>query len=247
MSQASDVASDRQFDGLLSCAAQCAANCEPGHGVDLVERLPSRSIWPALSGVSDATGVRRRRDGLGDLARSRRIGPELRYIRPRRNLRGVTETQMHAHPGRQNLMQSTPRVAARPVARCWQPCGHHPRRLQQRWQHRPRQAARSAIRRPSTSRSSTSSAGAAGRRRRAHAGRPAHHARRGAERGPVHARERLRRARWRANITARLTAGALCDVKDVDTSADGKKVVFAMRGPLTDEAGREEAAVVAPV
>ena len=35
------------------------------------------------------------------------------------------------------------------------------------------------------------------------------------------------------NITARLTAGATWDVKDVDTSADGKSVVFAMRGPLT--------------
>ncbi len=34
------------------------------------------------------------------------------------------------------------------------------------------------------------------------------------------------------NITARLTAGALWDVKDVDTSADGTRVVFAMRGPL---------------
>jgi hydrazine synthase alpha subunit-like protein len=34
------------------------------------------------------------------------------------------------------------------------------------------------------------------------------------------------------NITARLTAGALWDVKDVDTSPDGKRVVFAMRGPL---------------
>src|SRR5437764_546449 len=34
------------------------------------------------------------------------------------------------------------------------------------------------------------------------------------------------------NITARLTAGASWDVKDVDTSADGAKVVFAMRGPL---------------
>ncbi|HYL70397.1 MAG TPA: hypothetical protein VEY89_03750, partial [Candidatus Dormibacteraeota bacterium] len=34
------------------------------------------------------------------------------------------------------------------------------------------------------------------------------------------------------NITARLTAGALWDVKDVDTSADGKLAVFAMRGPL---------------
>src|SRR5947207_14361943 len=34
------------------------------------------------------------------------------------------------------------------------------------------------------------------------------------------------------NITARLTAGASWDVKDVDTSADGARVVFAMRGPL---------------
>src|SRR5438105_4500643 len=34
------------------------------------------------------------------------------------------------------------------------------------------------------------------------------------------------------NVTARLTAGASWDVKDVDTSADGTKVAFAMRGPL---------------
>src|SRR6516165_1703979 len=34
------------------------------------------------------------------------------------------------------------------------------------------------------------------------------------------------------NITARITAGAVWDVKDVDTSADGSRVVFAMRGPL---------------
>ncbi len=34
------------------------------------------------------------------------------------------------------------------------------------------------------------------------------------------------------NITARLTKGASWDVKDVDTSADGTRVVFAMRGPL---------------
>ncbi|HXN80738.1 MAG TPA: hypothetical protein VN869_07500, partial [Steroidobacteraceae bacterium] len=35
-----------------------------------------------------------------------------------------------------------------------------------------------------------------------------------------------------SNITARLTAGALWDVKDVDTSPDGTRVIFAMRGPL---------------
>ena len=34
------------------------------------------------------------------------------------------------------------------------------------------------------------------------------------------------------NITARVTAGEVWDVKDVDTSADGSKVVFAMRGPI---------------
>ena len=35
------------------------------------------------------------------------------------------------------------------------------------------------------------------------------------------------------NITARITAGQVWDVKDVDTSVDGSRAVFAMRGPLT--------------
>ena len=35
------------------------------------------------------------------------------------------------------------------------------------------------------------------------------------------------------NITARITAGAAYDIKDVNVSPDGKKVCFAMRGPLT--------------
>lgn len=34
------------------------------------------------------------------------------------------------------------------------------------------------------------------------------------------------------NLTASITAGASWDVKDVDTSADGSRVVFAMRGPI---------------
>src|SRR5215469_14002717 len=34
------------------------------------------------------------------------------------------------------------------------------------------------------------------------------------------------------NITARITAGQVWDVKDVDTSVDGSRAVFAMRGPL---------------
>ncbi|HEY3785178.1 MAG TPA: hypothetical protein VGL55_07860 [Steroidobacteraceae bacterium] len=35
------------------------------------------------------------------------------------------------------------------------------------------------------------------------------------------------------NITTRVTANALYDVKDVDISADGTRVAFAMRGPIT--------------
>jgi hypothetical protein len=35
------------------------------------------------------------------------------------------------------------------------------------------------------------------------------------------------------NVTAPVTTGGMWDVKDVDTSADGTRVVFAMRGPLT--------------
>jgi hypothetical protein len=34
------------------------------------------------------------------------------------------------------------------------------------------------------------------------------------------------------NVTSRITAGAMWDIKDVDTSADGTRVIFAMRGPL---------------
>src|SRR5215472_4591881 len=47
MSQAGDVASHRQFVLLLCCAAQCTTNCEPVHGVRLIERLPSSSTSPA--------------------------------------------------------------------------------------------------------------------------------------------------------------------------------------------------------
>jgi hypothetical protein len=54
MSQSSDVASDRQFDELLSRAAQCAANCEPGHGVALASRDSTR----AFAYVEDAAGAR---------------------------------------------------------------------------------------------------------------------------------------------------------------------------------------------
>ncbi|HKP14143.1 MAG TPA: hypothetical protein VJZ91_18625, partial [Blastocatellia bacterium] len=42
------------------------------------------------------------------------------------------------------------------------------------------------------------------------------------------------------NITARVTKDDNYDVKDVDVSFDGKKVVFAMRGPLDDNQDEED-------
>src|SRR5262249_54090905 len=68
MSQAGDVASQRQFVLLLCCAAQCTTNCEPVHGGWLFERLTSSSISPApLRGyknrwLSGAPGWDRRYD-----------------------------------------------------------------------------------------------------------------------------------------------------------------------------------------
>src|SRR6185295_7168814 len=42
------------------------------------------------------------------------------------------------------------------------------------------------------------------------------------------------------NITERVTKDKNYDVKDVDVSFDGKKVVFAMRGPLDDNQDEED-------
>lgn len=42
------------------------------------------------------------------------------------------------------------------------------------------------------------------------------------------------------NITAEITGASIYDVKDVDVSADGKKVVFAMRGPLAQNMDEED-------
>ena len=57
----------------------------------------------------------------------------------------------------------------------------------------------------------------------------------------MQARPRLARARPRRNITERVTgARDLYDIKDLDVSFDGLKVVFAMRGPLDDNQDEED-------
>jgi hypothetical protein len=53
-------------------------------------------------------------------------------------------------------------------------------------------------------------------------------------------RDRAAPAAAETNITARVTGTDLYDVKDVDASFDGKKVIFAMRGPLDDNQDEED-------
>jgi hypothetical protein len=43
------------------------------------------------------------------------------------------------------------------------------------------------------------------------------------------------------NITDRITGDEPYDIKDVDVSPDGRRIVFAMRGPLDDNQDEEEA------
>src|SRR5262245_19130772 len=53
-------------------------------------------------------------------------------------------------------------------------------------------------------------------------------------------RDRAAPSATETNITARITGDDLYDVKDVDVSLDGKKVAFAMRGPLDDNQDEED-------
>jgi hypothetical protein len=53
-------------------------------------------------------------------------------------------------------------------------------------------------------------------------------------------RDRAAPGATETNITARVTGTDLYDVKDVDVSLDGKKVAFAMRGPLDDDQDEED-------
>jgi hypothetical protein len=53
-------------------------------------------------------------------------------------------------------------------------------------------------------------------------------------------RDRAAPSATETNITARVTGTDLYDMKDVDVSLDGKKVAFAMRGPLDDNQDEED-------
>lgn len=53
-------------------------------------------------------------------------------------------------------------------------------------------------------------------------------------------RDRASASARETNITQRITGADLYDVKDVNVSYDGKKVVFAMRGPLTQNMNEED-------
>ena len=139
---------------------------------------------------------------------------------------------MHAHPGRQNLMQSTPRVAARPVASLL--------------------AALVATTLGACSSGGNIDLGKSQVGDPATVDFPIFYVKRqvpldaagalmqddlrimndAVPTADLYMRASASVSALESNITARLTAGALWDVKDVDTSPDGKKVAFAMRGPL---------------
>jgi Hydrazine synthase alpha subunit middle domain/WD40-like Beta Propeller Repeat len=53
-------------------------------------------------------------------------------------------------------------------------------------------------------------------------------------------RDRASPSSTERNITDRVTGTKPYDIKDVDVSADGKKIVFAMRGPLDEDQDEEE-------
>jgi hypothetical protein len=53
-------------------------------------------------------------------------------------------------------------------------------------------------------------------------------------------RDRAAPGALETNITGRVTGTDLYDVKDVDVSFDGRKVIFAMRGPLDDDQDEED-------
>jgi hypothetical protein len=56
----------------------------------------------------------------------------------------------------------------------------------------------------------------------------------------LYKRDRAAPGALETNITGRITGTDLYDVKDVDVSFDGRKVIFAMRGPLDDNQDEED-------
>jgi hypothetical protein len=172
------------------------------------------------------------RDGVGDMAISHRIDPELRYIHTRWVIRVMTETQMHAQGGWQILKQ---------------------------WAHGARSWRALGLLAAGTLALGGCSSGGSVDLGNSQIGDPATvdfpifyvkrpvpleadgitltqddlRIQRDAVPGAdLYMRASASPSATETNITARITTGAIWDVKDVDTSPDGKAVVFAMRGPL---------------
>src|SRR6266446_5661001 len=217
MSHPGDVADRRHSHRLLVCADHCAANCGHYENREAQRRAVMGSAFMATP-----------------MAISTQNDLELRYIHRRRRVRVAGEPHMNAPRGRHNLMRSarraitTPRLAAAlltaalaaGLAAC---SGGGNVNL-----------GKSQVADPAT------------------VDFPIFYVKRQV---PMNSTGTVlqddlrvlldavpsadlyeRASAWpsalETNITARLTAGASWDVKDVDASADGTRVVFAMRGPL---------------
>src|SRR6266404_5030914 len=240
MSQPGDVADRRHSHRLLVCADHCAANCEPGHGVAAIGPLPSSAIGPAYCGPYENREAQRRAVmGSAFMATPMAISTqndlELRYIHRRRRVRVAGEPHMNAQRGRHNLMRSarraitTPRLAAAlltaalaaGLAAC---SGGGNVNL-----------GKSQVADPATvdfpifyvkrqvPMNSTGTVLQDDLRVLLDAVPSA----------DLYERASASPSALETNITARLTAGASWDVKDVDASADGTRVVFAMRCTLS--------------
>src|SRR3984893_12082156 len=232
MSQPADVADRRHSPSLLVRVDHCAGNCEPGHGVPAIVRLPRSAIGPAYCGPYENREAQRRAV-MGSafmatlMAISTQNDLELRYIHGRRRVRVAGEAHMHAQRGRQNLMRCTRRAIAlltaalaTGLAAC---SGGGSVNI-----------ANSQVADPATvdfpifyvkrrvPLSSTGTVLQDDLRVLRDAVPPA----------DLYERASASPSATETNITARLAAGASWDVKDVDASADGTRVVFAMRGPL---------------
>src|SRR6266853_974312 len=238
MSQLGDVADRRHSHRLLVCADHCAANCEPGHGVAAIGPLPSSAIGPAYCGPYENREAQRRAVmGSAFMATPMAISTqndlELRYIHRRRRVRVAGEPHMNAPRGRHNLMRcarraiTTPRLAAlltAVLAAGLAACSSGGNASLGK-----SQVADPAtvdfpifyVKRPVPM--SSSGTVLQDDLRVLRDALPS---------ADLYKRATASPSATETNITSRLTAGASWDVKDVDASADGTRVVFAMRGPL---------------
>src|SRR6266853_1307058 len=239
MSQAGDVADRRHSRRVLVCADHCAANCEGGHGVPAFVRLPGSAMCTAHRRLMRNREAQRRAV-MGSafiailMAISTQNHLELRYIHRRRKVRVAGEAHMNAQRGRHNLKRCTQRAITLPRLAAALLTAALAAALGACSGGGSVNIANSQLSDPATvdfpifyvkRQVPMTSAGTVLQD-------DLRVLRDAVPSADLYKRATASPSAIETNITARLTAGARWDVKDVDASADGTRVVFAMRGPL---------------